>query len=253
MTRPPITVPADVDELDVWTWNAHLSCPPKRLRTTLTNEALRDGRPHLILLNEVPYLYDTLAEWAEVHGYAHLQERMGNRRARVVEEHGSTAVLVDQRRAGLAVLSRRVAKMGAPWMVFSKRRLHRGRRYETLRLVTPGGLWRIRASHWPTKGNAHALAESMTRAAAWFARRRPGTVAADIGDHNLPLAVLRAWARAFGARVFGFGVDSAVVAGADCEATELGKFGSDHHAIRYRLTRRTKRRRTTNRTAEESR
>lgn len=239
MTRPP--VPADVDELDVWAWNPHLSCRPPRLRSTLSNEALRYGRPHLIVLNEVPYLHYALADWAEGHGYAHFQERPGNRRGKVVEEHGSTAVLVDLRRDGFALVDRRVATMRTTWLVFSKNRRHLPRRYEVVRVITPGGLWKIRASHWPTKGNAAALAESLTRAAAWFTRRRAGVAAADIGDHNLSVAVLHVWARTFGGRVAGHGVDSAIVAGAQATATRLGKFGSDHHAVRYRLTRRTAR------------
>lgn len=241
MTRP-VFDPDVVDELDVWTWNAHLSCTPERLRATLTGQALKAERPQVIVLNEVPYLFETLAEWAETHGYAHHQERKGERRGRVVEEHGSTAVLVDQRAAGLAVLGRRVAVMRLTWLVFSKKRLHRPRRYEVLRLVTTGGLWKIRASHWPTGGNKAALAESMARAATWLARTRTGVVAADIGDHNVSVTALRRWARAIGARVAGHSVDSAAAVGADVEAQLLGKYGSDHHAIRYRLTRRPARR-----------
>ena len=37
MTRP-VFDPDLVDELDVWVWNAHLGCPPDRLRTTLALE-----------------------------------------------------------------------------------------------------------------------------------------------------------------------------------------------------------------------
>lgn len=242
MTRPPPRwpLPGQVDELDVFAWNAHLACPPVRLRATL-DDACVPARPDVIVLNEVPYLYDTLADWCARHGYSHHQEPKGDRAATVVSEAGSTAVLVTARRRDLTALERRVAVMRSTWMVFSKKRRHAPRRYEVVRLATAGGLWSLRGSHWPTAGNRAALAETMARSAAWFARRGRRVAAADIGDHNQSLRVLRVWARAFGGRVTGHGVDSVIVAGAHAHARRLAKYGSDHHAIRYTLTRKEKR------------
>lgn len=226
------------EEFRLVAWNPHRGNSAGVITATLTSEVEKFA-PAVIVLNEVRNHYDTLAGWAKRHGYLHYQEKPRPATS-PVDEHGSTAALVRDD-AGYDVVSRRVVPMRLGWKVFSHDQPHDPRRYEVLRLRTPGGrLVKVRASHWPTNGfkggNRLAFAESAARSAAWLTARRPRVVALDVGDHNEDVTTLRAWARRFGGKVVGHGPDSLVALGAaDLDCRVMPKHESDHHLMRYRM------------------
>lgn len=233
--------PPDPDALDVFAWNPHTGAKADHIVRILDGQLI-PARPDLIVLNEVIDQRSELAAWAKRNGYAHYQEKPRDSSLRPKPTHGATALLVTKRRVDLGELSQRTIAMKIGWTVFSSGTRRAPRRYERVRLLV-GDDWRIKftASHWPTNGftggNRLAFAETATRAAAAFVARRPGTTVLDVGDHNESVTTLRKWAKAFGALVAGRGADSIIAAGCDVIAHALAKFGSDHHAMRYTITR----------------
>lgn len=229
------------DTLDLFAWNPHRGNSWRRIRRTL-NQQIRSGRPDVIVLNEVRRHHGELAAWCARKGYDHFQEMPRDPNQSPVPEQGSTALLVTKRRVDLGVLSHRVIPMRVPWRVFSHNMPHQPRRYERVRLQTDDGVWKVTASHWPTNGfkggNRIPFAESATRAAGAFRFTRRGTSVLDVGDHNENVRTLSKWARVFGGTVVGHGPDSLIATGATVSVRKLPKWGSDHHALRYQVTRR---------------
>lgn len=227
------------DTLHIVQWNPHRGNTAARVTDTLDAE-VRKCRPQVIVLNEVRRHHDTLAGWAKRNGYSHFQEKP-RPDANPMPQHGSTALLVDRRDDDLELLKTRTIPMRVSWRVFSHQQWHHPRRYERALLRTPGGRWKVTASHWPTNGfeggNRVAFAESATRAAAALVARVPGTVTVDVGDHNESVRTLRKWARPLGAKVAGHGPDSCITVGATVVHDVGPKAGSDHHLVRYELTR----------------
>lgn len=231
-------MPRTPDALDVFLWNPWTGNPWPRVRDTLTDEVERN-RPDLIVLNEVRRHYDHLDGWAERHGYVcHQEKPRPEVPGKPVPEHGSTAVLVDAR---LGILSAKPVAMREPWKVFSHDRTHRPRRGWQIRLRSDGGQWKGRFVHGPTNGfdggNRVAFAEFARLAAAALTNKATRTTSFAVSDHNERVGRLRKWARAFGGKVAGHNVDSCIVVGGTVTAEVLGKHGSDHHAVRFRITR----------------
>lgn len=235
---------ATVDHLDLLAWNVHVGNGPAGVTRTLIAEHDR-LRFDVAVLNEVRHLQPELAKWARQHDYRHFQETPP-RGVKGKPEEGSTAVLITEERGDLEKVKYRVLAMGRWWKVFSRNTTRRPRRYGRLRFRTCGGPWKLTGSHWPTLGfaggNRAAFAESAARAAAALKIKRPGVIGVDVGDHNESVTRLRSWGRALGAQVVGKGPDSCIVTGpAFVEAEVRPKHGSDHHLMRYRITRTTRR------------
>ena len=96
----------------------------------------------------------------------------------------------------------------------------------------------VLAVHGPTKpGSDLKLAQRafLARCKVFLTMRRPGTVKAIVGDFNVNLDDLRKWAPK-GADVAGHHIDACIVVGAKVKAERLGKFGSDHEAVRFTVT-----------------
>ena len=224
--------------LDVLAWNAHLG--NRRVAKVLTRLVKRN-RPHVVVLNEVPHQHGALRTWAKVNGYVMFAESPGDRSRRVVSEHGSTVVLVDDDNPALDLVHARVVTGKESWRVVRYDRVHAPRRDWVVRLRLHGVTYRVFASHVATNGldgpNRRAVAEWLTRADRAVRRRRRGVVLVDVGDHNNSVRALRRW---LPANVAGHGPDSAVVAGGVVSRRVLPKYGSDHRAIRYHITPREK-------------
>lgn len=194
------------DVVDLLAWNPHTGATAKHVTAVLTAQ-VEERRPDYLGLFEVGGKQQSLARWAVDHGYRIMQEDARPEvPGRPKPEHGNTALLVTRRRDDMEHLGDRTVAMRAPWEVMSKNRLHAPRRYEQSRDRLPGGPWKVRAFHGPTNGfhggNRAAFIESMARA-AYMLRSGTGRCA-------------------------------------DIEAEVLPKFESDHHMLRYRLTRKGK-------------
>ena len=229
-------------DLRVLAWNSHVGNPASRVCNVLTDETRRD-RPAVIVLNEVRRHRRELGVWARENGYEHYQERpLPEVAGKPVPEHGSTAVLVD---VSLRVLSARVVALRQPWKVFSHNRWHAPRRGWQIRFRDDAGRFKGRFVHGPTNGfeggNRVAFAEFARLMREALTSKATNTVSFAVGDHNERLRLLRKWARVFGARVAGHGVDSCIVVGGTVTAEVGEKHGSDHHLIRYTIRRKAQR------------
>jgi hypothetical protein len=194
------------DQLSIFAWNAHTGTSAAAIADRLTDELRsKRGRFDYAGLFEVGGRQHGLARWAVDHGYRIIQEDARPNQGGRVSEHGSTALLVDRRRDDFDHLGDRFVPMMTPWTVFSHQREHDPRRFVRSRDETAGGKWKVQASHFPTNGfrggNRAAFLEAAARSAAFL---RSGT-----------------------GRVGHVHVDV------------LPKGPSDHHALRYTLTRRT--------------
>jgi hypothetical protein len=230
--------PRDPDGGVILAWNPHTGNPWANVRRTLNAEVKRD-RPAVIVLNEVKRHFGVLDGWAERNGYVcHQEKPLPEVAGRPVPEHGSTAVLID---AGLDILTAKPVAARARWKVFSHNRWHEPRRGWQIRYRDDSGRWKGWFMHGPTNGfeggNRVAFAEFASLMAAALTIKAAGTTSFAVSDHNERLPALRRWARLFGAKVAGHGVDSCVVLGGTVTAETLGKHGSDHELIRYRVKR----------------
>jgi hypothetical protein len=223
-----------VTGVDVLAWNAHLGNRrvARALRRLTRKRA--GGKPHVIALFEVPFRHGQIRRWARRHGYVMYAEEPGDRTGRVVSERGSTVVLV---RGDVHVIRARVVVGKQGWRVVSKNRPHDPRRDWMIRLRHGGTVYRLYVPHVATGGpngpSRAAVLEWGARVRRGIQARRAGIVYAAVGDLNDKLPNLRA--RFPDARVVGRTPDAAIVAGGHVTRQVLGKHGSDHHAIRYRL------------------
>lgn len=229
------------DSVDVVAWNPHVGNSEARVLDTLTAE-LTPRRPDIIALNEVRRHREALARWGLRNGYDVLQEMpLRDDPTKPKPEHGSSALLITEERPDLSPGRERVSVGRIPWKVFSHDRMHAPRRSLRRGFRTAGGRWKVSVDHFPTLGfeggNRLAFAESVARLAAFLLVKIPGTVAFGVGDHNERAPRLRRWARTVAARVVGHSVDSLIITGGRAEADVKGKHGSDHHLVRYTVTR----------------
>jgi hypothetical protein len=125
--------------------------------------------------------------------------------------------------------------------VFSHDRWHKPRRFQRSRDKVDGQRVKVMAAHFPTNGfsggNRAPFGEAAAKAALFLRSGLPGTVNIVVGDLNEKVDKLRPWAKLVGATVAGHNVDACVVRGGGVKAETLPKFGSDHHAMRYTITR----------------
>lgn len=217
--------------LTLLSWNCYVANASWRVLGALLYW-IRQHNPDVIVLTEANKHADVLRK---IPGYTLFQEEPVKRsRSGDVDDSGDSAVLV---RDGLAIRRARVVRMRKRWTVWSHRRRHTPRRYWVLQ-VRKAGLWKVRASHWPTNGfkgrNRVAFLESALRSRLWLRASRVPAV--DVGDLNENEAVLRRW---FGKRftVIGHRIDLLIARHVRrIKHARLGKRGSDHYAQLFRLT-----------------
>lgn len=233
------------DELYLLLWNVHRGNNAARVLDRLDTE-IKKRRPQVIVLNEAMQLWADLARWAARNGYRiYHQKPQPRRRGRAYPAEGDVALLVDGRDEDLELRRHRRVRMRKAWKVFSHNQPREPRIYERVWIKDPGGRWKVTGSHWPTNGftggNRVAFAESAIRAAGSLVLRLLGTVGLDLGDHNVAVRLLRAWARRAlgrGAVVDGHGPDSVIAVGATVDVEVGPEDGSDHNLLRITATRR---------------
>lgn len=232
--------PLRQDSLDFLAWNAYMGNSAKAVLDALMDwtDGPAEGRP-VVSLNEAMRHHQTVREFAQRRDYRLLAEQPESRDQDPMPEEGNTVVLVPRRR-GLEVVRWQVKPMGTRWEVTSHDQVHDPRRHLRFVLRTPGGLWKCTADHWPTNGldgpNAPAVRECVqfTRAAL---EHRPRAVAVSVGDKNMGLTALRDLFP--DAEVRGHAPDALLADGASRVTMlgTMGKRGSDHQGVLYRVTR----------------
>ena len=205
-------------------WNVENTHAPADVAAELT-KLVKAHHPHAITLQETYRLRPTLKRWAKQHGY-----RLVQRRPRKGDsERAEVAILV---RKHLPIRKRRSIRLSLPWKGPKAGRVHDGRLYRWVLVEENGVWWRIASVHQPFGQGPKA--ESIAAVQRWFDRapHRPSIAS---GDWNMVKATVEKHLR--GVAVHGFGIDLAASRHCHVHATRLGKHGSDHHAIKYEVTR----------------
>lgn len=219
-------------ELDAIGRNLYIASHDAEVAETLARD-VELHQPDVFALAEASSHADVLERVAPLLGYRLIQERPAPHQPRG-DDTGDCALMLA---AHVQLRHTWVARMRQRWLVLSHHRWHKPHSYEVAAIKVRGQRWRVRASHWPTHGpdgpNARAWRESARRSRRWL-RRGLSVPSADLLDANASADQLR---EVFtGCRVFGHGPDVAItrrVAGG--AATALGRGGSDHRGVRYRL------------------
>ncbi|HEX7717138.1 MAG TPA: endonuclease/exonuclease/phosphatase family protein [Marmoricola sp.] len=205
-------------------WNVENTSPGPQVAAGLTS-MLVGHHPDVITLQETYRLRPTLKRWAKQHGFVLVQRRP----RRGDSERAEVAILV---RKHLAIRKRRTIALRSIWRGPKAGVKHDGRRYRWVLVEEDGHWWRIGCLHQPF-GQA-PKAESIKRVQRWF-DRAPRRASVMAGDWNMTKAVVEK--RLKDVDVTGFGIDLSASRHCTVKATRLGKHGSDHHAIRYEVTR----------------
>lgn len=235
MTRP--MAHASEYDLTALSWNVKVGRPFKQVHDQLA-AWLTIHQPDVVTLNEVYRHAPDIArafrkDWVVIY-----DTESKNPEARDV-------VLMVRKTDYMQVAGIGFLRHGLPW-VGPEGRSREGRVFPYARIVKHGRVYLVLAVHrvpMPRR-NAKSYAQETDLLRSFATRKRQhGVIYAELGDRNqtrlFPTEQSgRAYAKSIAARYFtGSGVDAAVVRGAKATCTKLGKGGSDHEAILWRLTK----------------
>ncbi len=186
-------------------------------------------------LNEMWTKRKSLQRMAKNHGLYLFQEPAG-RRTGLIEEAGSTAVLLNK--ATVKVSAHRIVAHKLRWLVYSSRMWHTGRRDQVVRFKLRGSRRTFvgRVFHFPTNGfyggNKAAFGEQLRSVGDYFRGTRKRVTKFAGGDGNDDLDFFRKWASTFSGEIAGHRIDLVIVVNGEVRSRTLSKSGSDHHRIR---------------------
>lgn len=221
-------MPLSPKTLDVLAWNVYIGHRPEKVRGSLGG-LLAAYQPEVAALMEASRLYGHLTGL----GYKVVQLKPRASQPGNQPETGNIAILV---REDVQIVKRLTQRMREFWTGPKHGWPHDPRVNRSVKIRVDGTVWKVKAGHGPFGDEAKA--EFQRRLARWLTRAvtRPTVL---VLDANMSHSEFRTKvAGPGGAKTGGVGVDLIAYKNAALlSARNLGKNGSDHPAMLYRLKR----------------